>query len=216
MLSAELVHELRQPLAGARALTQLLHPRLDDPSSRDELGRVLEHLTRMERLLDRWSAAGRRAEQQLRPMALAPAVAAAVELLGPRARALGRALRWDDGAAGAVHADPLVVQQIATNLLTNALDAARAEVRVEVRGAVFTVSDDGDGIPDEIQARLFEAFATTKPPGRGTGLGLAITRRLADAAGATLRFRTSTAGTAFEVAFPPIPTPRADAPGETG
>jgi two-component system C4-dicarboxylate transport sensor histidine kinase DctB len=215
LLSAELVHELRQPLAGARALTQLLHPRLS-PDARAELGRVLEHLTRMERMLERWSVAGRRADPLPRPMALAPAVAAAVELLGPRARGLGRAVRWDDAEAGAVHADPLAVQQIATNLLANALDAARAEVCVIVRGATVTVSDDGAGIPEALRPHIFEVFTTTKPPGHGTGLGLPITQRLADACGATLHLVTSAAGTSFEVRFPPIPDVPPAATGETG
>ncbi len=57
------------------------------------------------------------------------------------------------------------------------------------------VSDDGDGIAEEVRSHLFEPFFTTESS--GTGLGLYIARELADANGAKLQYRTSNAGTQF-------------------
>jgi two-component system, NtrC family, sensor histidine kinase PilS len=57
------------------------------------------------------------------------------------------------------------------------------------------VSDDGDGIPEEVRSHLFEPFFTTESS--GTGLGLYIARELADANGAKLQYKTSNAGTQF-------------------
>src|SRR5690606_27968380 len=72
--------------------------------------------------------------------------------------------------------------QVIVNLLQNAYDAVRAKpdarVYVSARydesvGLVeLAIEDDGPGIPAEFRQRLFEPFATTKPPGQGTGLGL--------------------------------------------
>ncbi|MDQ3035037.1 MAG: ATP-binding protein [Myxococcota bacterium] len=77
--------------------------------------------------------------------------------------------------------------QVIVNLLQNAYDAVRetkdGRVRVsarlvgagsgeEAREVELIVDDDGPGIPPEIRQRLFEPFATSKPPGEGTGLGL--------------------------------------------
>lgn len=77
---------------------------------------------------------------------------------------------------------PGKVGQVATNLLSNALDACAerggGEVRVDLvrDGAelMLTVEDDGPGIPEENLSHIFEPLFTTKPVGQGTGLGLTI------------------------------------------
>ncbi|MBT6682210.1 MAG: GHKL domain-containing protein, partial [Chloroflexi bacterium] len=72
------------------------------------------------------------------------------------------------------------LNQVWTNLLENAADALKGTgeitVRVSLKDDVFTIDieDDGPGIPEDIQSRVFDAFFTTKPPGSGTGLGLDI------------------------------------------
>jgi C4-dicarboxylate-specific signal transduction histidine kinase len=66
------------------------------------------------------------------------------------------------------------------NLLQNAHDAvgegSGGSVRVSARRhghrTEIVIDDDGVGVPETVQRRLFEPFATTKPPGKGTGLGL--------------------------------------------
>ena len=56
------------------------------------------------------------------------------------------------------------------------LDGVHAPARAEQgrQGVVVCVSDNGDGVPQEIRQRIFEQFFTTKPAGVGTGLGLAM------------------------------------------
>jgi C4-dicarboxylate-specific signal transduction histidine kinase len=80
-----------------------------------------------------------------------------------------------------VAADPDRLVQVIVNLVQNASDAVRERLGGRVRisahkestGLVaIRVEDDGPGIAEEIQSRLFEPFATTKPQGEGTGLGL--------------------------------------------
>ncbi len=86
----------------------------------------------------------------------------------------------EDLSAHAVIADPDHVVQVMVNLLQNAYDAVRESsgglVRVHARreGAMLAIviDDDGPGLEPAMQERLFEPFATTKPPGKGTGLGL--------------------------------------------
>ena len=76
-----------------------------------------------------------------------------------------------------VHGDPAKLRQVLWNLVRNAAEAALAggkHVRVRARvaegGARIVVSDDGNGIPTEMLARVFEPFFTTKPKGYGLGL----------------------------------------------
>ena len=65
------------------------------------------------------------------------------------------------------------------------------------------VSDDGDGIPDEVAGQLFESYVTTKSEGKGTGLGLAIVQRFVREAGGAIRLESKRGlGTTFTLLFP--------------
>jgi signal transduction histidine kinase/predicted CoA-binding protein len=81
------------------------------------------------------------------------------------------------------------LNQVWTNILDNAADALAdkikdggAEITIRTRRegdiVVVEIADNGPGIPPGIQERIFEAFFTTKPPGKGTGLGLDISYRI--------------------------------------
>jgi nitrogen fixation/metabolism regulation signal transduction histidine kinase len=89
-----------------------------------------------------------------------------------------------------VWADPAQIRQVIHNLVQNAQDALQSpaaggvrpaiEVRTELAGdrVRLSVSDNGDGFPEELMARIFEPYVTTKP--RGMGLGLAIVKKIID------------------------------------
>ena len=73
------------------------------------------------------------------------------------------------------------LNQVWTNLLDNAIDAMDGQGQIIIRTHVdgefvaVEIEDHGAGIPSDIQGRVFDAFFTTKPPGKGTGMGLDIT-----------------------------------------
>ena len=211
LLSAELIHELRQPLFSSKALVEILrrnHP--DDPSLR-----VIEaQLRHAQGLLDRYSVSSHRPRGQREPLQLDAAVQATVEMLGARARARQRRLEVEFAdESAAVWADPTGVRQISVNLIGNALDAARERVLVRVEGGLLRVIDDGPGIPPTVASRIFDPFFTTKPPEQGTGLGLAIARRLAVESGTVLEWDSGPGGTEFRVRFAALKN-RDDAPKE--
>lgn len=72
------------------------------------------------------------------------------------------------------------LNQVWTNIIDNAIDAMQGQGQITIRTRALgqrvqvEITDNGPGIPAEIQPRLFEAFFTTKEPGVGTGLGLHI------------------------------------------
>jgi PAS domain S-box-containing protein len=76
------------------------------------------------------------------------------------------------------------LNQVWTNIIDNAIDAMEGKgtlvVRTRTEGdwVVVEIEDDGPGIPEELQTRIFDPFVTTKAPGEGTGLGLNISRNL--------------------------------------
>ena len=103
------------------------------------------------------------------------------------------------------------LQQVLVNLIHNAIDASPNDglikVSVEADGPdwVIAVEDQGTGVPEAEQRKIFEPFYTTKPQGQGTGLGLAISHNIMREHGGSLRVGTASIGGArFEVRLPRV------------
>jgi two-component system, OmpR family, sensor histidine kinase KdpD len=117
-----------------------------------------------------------------------------------------------DGAPPPLRTDPVRLDQILLNLLSNAIrhspDGAVVALSVERAGAItaFTVSDHGPGVPVELRERIFEPFERFDPhSGLGTGLGLPVSRRLAEALGGTLTVEDTPGGGATFILKIPSP-----------
>jgi signal transduction histidine kinase len=130
---------------------------------------------------------------------------------------------------GHVKADSGYVGQVLMNLVVNARDAMPNGGRLTIatndatldenyarahKGAIpgdyvmFSVSDTGTGMSEEIKARLFEAFFTTKPKGKGTGLGLATCQTIVQQSGGYIGVCSEMGkGTTFKVYFPRVEQP---------
>lgn len=183
VLSASLLHELRQPLMAIKALAQLRRHRGETDGG--DLKRIIEHVVQIEELLDHYAGFGRVTETPL-VFDLTLPVGRALDMLEHRKRQVAAALRIELEGPLAVHGRPEALRQVAVNLLQNAFDAVEGrKVREVAIGSArvgdqahMWVQDSGPGIPEGLRHRLFEPFVTTKPPGRGTGLGLYIAHRM--------------------------------------
>jgi signal transduction histidine kinase len=113
---------------------------------------------------------------------------------------------FEDGLQ--VLAIPDELGQIWTNLIHNALQAMNNQGNLSLTAhrvgdqAVVTITDDGPGIPPEIQQKIFEPFFTTKAKGEGTGLGLSIIREIIERYGGTIAVDSKPGETRFTVALP--------------
>jgi two-component system, cell cycle sensor histidine kinase and response regulator CckA len=133
-------------------------------------------------------------------------------------------------ATGCVKADSGYMGQVLMNLVVNARDAMPNGGKLTIAtnnvvldeiharsypGALpgehvmLSVSDTGSGMTDEVKAHLFEAFFTTKPPGKGTGLGLATCQTIVQKCGGHIEVESELGkGTTFKIYFPRVKPPR--------
>ena len=143
------------------------------------------------------------------------------------------------GGAPAIHVcmDPGALDQILLNLAANARDAMPGEGRLTIESGVETrvapegtafagtmapfvhlkVTDTGQGMTEEVRARVFEPFFTTKPVGMGTGLGLATVQSIAHQSGGWITVASALGvGTTMHVWLPvtaaPVAAPAVEAP----
>lgn len=208
VLSASLVHELRQPLFAARALAQLAHAAVRPEQVQGHLDGVLAQLHTLELLLRGYAEIGRSPAGNAVAFDVWTAVHAALAILERKARSAGVTVTLGGVEAAHVMAPVLAVQQVVVNLGQNAIDALAGREGAELRITVLVnpvrlrVEDNGPGVDTEIRSRLFEPFRTTKEG--GTGLGLMLSRDLAEGFGGALVLidAEAGAGTAWEVTIP--------------
>jgi two-component system nitrogen regulation sensor histidine kinase NtrY len=198
-VARRVAHEIKNPLAPIRAAVETLRrlrarqdPAFDEYF--DEATRtVLDEVHRISNIVTEFTRFARLPQPKPAPMDVDEVVRHVVSMHKPNAGPL--VLRAETRTTPPkVNADRDQIVQILTNLVQNAIDAARntkdAEVTVvtayETRRAngppgdacvTVTVADNGPGIAPEMEARLFEPYATSKA--HGTGLGLAIAQRIA-------------------------------------
>ena len=116
---------------------------------------------------------------------------------------------WMDRPPGEipVRGSEEALSDVLQNLIVNAIEATppRGSVRVtlarDASRAQISVSDEGPGIPADVQAKIFQPFFTTKP--QGTGLGLSITRQIIEEHGGELSWANRPGGgTTFTIRLP--------------
>jgi signal transduction histidine kinase len=109
-----------------------------------------------------------------------------------------------------VHCFPDELNQVWTNLIHNALQAMKHDNKIltvsihqDEKYQIVSIGDNGSGIPEDIQDKIFNPFFTTKPAGEGSGLGLDIIKKIVEKHGGQISFDTQTdIGTTFHVKIP--------------
>jgi len=204
------VHNLRNHMATAQAYLKEIDPRkLDDvdresletaTSAADDAVTVLRSLAQ---------GATPKVSYAPNPVDLNELVTRAVGMARPRARAKEVQLAVIESPTEVkVKADPLLMREVMTNLLNNALEAAPRGGRVEISTGrrvngwpYISVADNGPGVPDERRHHLFEPHFTTKEG--GTGLGLFMSYGIVREHQGDLKYEGNRRGAQFTVSLPP-------------
>ncbi len=180
-LAASVTHELGQPIAAMK--NHLTAAELGTPGSTGLVGKIGSLVQRMEDTTRQLKFFARSDAETFEDVDLGAAMEAALALIEPNREASGARIETDlPEDAVLVRGSRLRIEQVMTNLLRNALDAADGAAEPMLYAAVgrggatcwFSVRDNGHGLGDATLADLQEPFVTTRESGRGMGLGLAI------------------------------------------
>jgi len=219
-LSASVAHEINNPISGVLNLAMLLQRMVKDdgvPRERLEefrryLGQIVSETGRVGRIVSDLLAFSRRSKPQRAPADLNKIVRTTLSLVQHKMK-LSNVETESLLAEGLpmVPCDPSQIQQVVLNLLLNAAEAThgRSERRVSIATECaagelrLTVSDNGEGIPQENLSKIFDPFFTTKSEGKGVGLGLAVSYGIIQAHGGDIEVRSQPGqGAAFIVSLP--------------
>lgn len=217
-LAAGLAHEIGSPLQILNGRARVLKERATDSETRRYADIFVEQTDRITQIVAQLGRIARRTPPRFQRMDIRHVLREVVELLELTARRKGVTIVLDSVTPlPSVLADPAQVQQVALNLLNNAMASMDAggfihialqlttkDTAGELSQAVqITVSDAGRGIDKETLPQIFEPFFTTRSEQGGTGLGLAVVRSLVQSHGGEVWAESGPGkGSRFHVVLP--------------
>ena len=213
LLSAEVAHEIRNPLTVMKLLSDTLSQGMapGDPKVED-LGVMREKIAHMEGVVSRVLGMSKAQSGAFRVVDLRKATDNAVLLLRLKLQQLGVKVEvHGDQVIPDVEGNPGQIQQVFLNLMMNGVQAMTGggllslhlgvEPGAQGEVVVVRITDTGTGIPQEILPKIFDSFFTSRED--GTGLGLAIVKRIMrDHRGDIIVESTGPGGTTFKFWFP--------------
>jgi nitrogen fixation/metabolism regulation signal transduction histidine kinase len=193
-VARRLAHEIKNPLTPIQLSAERLEMKLADRLSREEADTlrratqtIVNQVSALKAMVDDFTQYARLPAPQPAWLDLNLLVGDVLGLYENSSVPIAKRLAED---LPQVWADGAQIRQVIHNLIQNAQDALEnmrtsgsspvIEVRTELAGdrVRLAVADNGGGFPEELMARIFEPYVTTKP--RGTGLGLAIVKKIID------------------------------------
>jgi signal transduction histidine kinase len=229
-LVAGVAHELNNPIGFVHANMQLLDEYIrkliegqktesDTERIREAIGKLIarsrEGTERVKQIVQDLRTFSRMDQAELQEADLHDEIDRTLGLMEPQFKG-GVEVVKDYGDLPRVRCFPGQLNQVFLNLIMNACDALENEGRITIRtrpipdGVRLEFSDDGPGIPPEVQSRLFDPFFTTKPVGKGTGLGLSLSHGIIERHGGRISVQDAPEGGALFVIELPLDAPTPD------
>ena len=199
-LTTGVAHELNNPLNNTglfvgNALDLIELGAADKGQIVRELRQAMQQVSKATQIISHLRTFGRAAPVSREPISLRPVIERALSLVQEQLRLHEIEVTLDLGPEEpVVVGNPIQLEQVFINLLTNARDAVADSLRKAIRISASVGSaaveiafvDTGHGIPSGLERRIFDPFFTTKEVGKGTGLGLSITYGIIKEHGGTI------------------------------
>jgi signal transduction histidine kinase len=215
--TAIFAHEVRNPINNISTGLQLMGFNLppDDPNQ-DVIARLQHDCDRLTELMKSVLSFAKPMEYSMKPLDLGRSIQRIIDRWqGHMTRVNIQSQVQIEPELPMVEGDPRALEQVWTNLISNALQAMGQDgtLTIKVRTILtedksrrveVSVTDTGPGIPEEIRERIFEPFFTTNR--NGTGLGLAITKHIISTHKGSIQVMSIPGGTVFQVQLPVIKT----------
>lgn len=207
-LTANIAHEVRNPLSSISYAAELLKEQEHDPAQARLFQIILDNTKRLNRIVQDVMQVNRRDRLQVEQLDLAACLGELTENLSQVEQVSPSVFNLKVDPACKARFDRGHFEQVFWNLCRNALrysQKLQGSVRVQAfvsddGRTILEVSDDGAGVPADAVQKLFEPFFTTDAG--GTGLGLYIARELCEANGAMIEYRRAPDGGAcFRILF---------------
>jgi two-component system chemotaxis response regulator CheY len=210
MISA-LAHDLRNPMTAIKGYAGMFEEfEMPRDRQKDCARLIVEESDRMSAMIEEVLdfSRGDPARLKLSPVTVSDLVMKVHRLVEPAFRAKGVAFKAELAYAGPIVVDSDRLRRALLNVASNALDATDAGGSLTLSSALrpggveITLEDTGRGIPEELQARVFEPFFTHGKT-KGIGLGMAIARRIVEEHGGTIDLESKPGhGTRFTFRLP--------------
>ncbi len=210
-LSAGIAHEINEPLATILGFAQLIASELPaDSEWAPDLKKITDASLHAREVVRKLMLFSRQMPPRKEPLDLNKLINDGLYFLETRCRRQGITLERElANNMPLVVADPGQIHQVLVNLTVNAMQATpeggtvRISTSVADQGVVFSVSDTGIGISEELLSKIFMPFFTTKDIDQGTGLGLSVVHGIVSAHNGRINVESASGkGSVFTVFLP--------------
>ncbi len=213
-LAAGVAHSIRNPFTSVKMRLFSLNRGLDlNEDQQEDFEVISEEIGRIDNIVQNFLEFARPPKLRMQSCHVDDVIANVLQLLKHRLHAYN--IEVNEASQGdfpLIYADPEQLKEVLINLIINAceaigdnglIDISREQQRDEDLGQVMVIriQDNGPGVPEELQDKIFQPFFTTKD--EGTGLGLSMVSRIIEAHNGKLRFTSEQGvGSIFEIILP--------------
>ena len=223
-LTSGVAHEIKNPLNAMNLHLEILRTLAaeDDEATSKEIDIISSEITRLNRVVNSFLDFTRPVDLKPQNLNVADLLVETGHLFAPQLQARGVHLDVVHPAEPVfVRADRDLLKQALLNVTSNAMEAMEEDGHLQLElirnrdDCMLRVSDNGCGIPEEIQSQIFLLYFSTKGKGKGTGIGLAMTFQIVQMHGGEIWFESEIGkGTTFWIRLPVVGVRRPAVEGE--
>lgn len=205
-MAAGISHEVRNPLTTVRGFLQMLKEKTDSAQKKEYMEIMISEIDRANGIITDFLSLAKANSDSTKMEDINEIITRIYPMLQADAFNDNKDVLTNLGVVPVLELNESEIRQLILNLVRNGLEETPPGGKVEISTyletdrVVLAISDEGKGIPEEVQGKIGTPFMTTKET--GTGLGLAISVGIARRHQAKFEFNTGQSGTTFYIKFP--------------